>query len=68
MIKTFYFENAKYRVGDGGGSEVILAVDYRNGKYKVLGRSPVLKQQASFVAESLIKRKRNVNFSDNIKV
>ena len=68
MIKTFYFESAKYRVGDGGGNEVILAVDYRDGKYKVFGRSPVLGQQAGLVAKSLIRRKRNVNFSDNIKV
>ena len=73
-IKKFLFDKAQYRLEDDGGNVVLLAVDYENGRFDLLDVAFVdlgmreLKDEACLMARSLIKRKRGVNFSDNIKL
>ena len=74
VIKRFLFDKAQYRLEDGWGNTILLAVDYKNGRFDLvnvtLGNIGIgdLRDEAGRVAHSLIKKKRGVNFSDNIKV
>ncbi|MEK7091339.1 MAG: hypothetical protein AAB887_02425 [Patescibacteria group bacterium] len=74
-IKKFYFDRAKYRVGDGQGNEVFMGIDYKNGRFKLTELEVVDRQSmrsfitmVNMVAEGLIKKKQNVNFSDRIEL
>ena len=74
-IKKFYFDRAKYRVGDGRGNEVFMVIDYKNGRFKLVELEAAdRKSMISFitivnmVAVGLIKKKQNVNFSDRIEL
>lgn len=74
-INKFYFDRAKYRVGDIQGNEVFMVIDYKNGRFKLtelevanrLSMRSFMKQ-VNMVAVGLIKKKQNVNFSDRIEV
>lgn len=73
-ISKFYFDKAKYYLADVDGNQVFMAIDYKGGKFKVIEVNLVnknmrlLKNQAQNIAANLILRKRNVNFSDTIRV
>lgn len=73
-ITKFYFDKAKYTLADAGGNTVLMAIDYKGGKFRVITKSVVnkqkmnmLKDQAQLIAADLLIRKHNVNFSDKIK-
>lgn len=73
-IKRFLFDKAQYRLEDGWGNVILLVVDYKNGHFDLVnvafGNMGIgdLRNEAGLVAHSLIKRKRGVNFSGNIKL
>ncbi len=73
-IKKFLFDKAQYRLEDGQGNAVLLVVDYKKGRFDlvdvILGNVGIgdLRNKAGLVARSLIKRKRGINFSANIKL
>lgn len=72
-IKQFFFDKAKYRVGDKVGNEVFLAIDYKNDAFRIgvirrrddgLSR---LKRDVAVVARDLLSRKHNINFAKKFK-
>lgn len=73
IVTKFYFQNAKYLVGDDNGNEVFLKIDYKNSYYAI---NPVTKtatiktfmDQVKIVAQKLIIKKHGVNFSDRIEI
>ncbi|MEK7163876.1 MAG: hypothetical protein AAB768_01890 [Patescibacteria group bacterium] len=68
-ITKFYFDKAKYLVGDALGNEFFLEVDYKNGKFKLSGKLPnPQKTNIETFALDLIKRKHGINFSDKINL
>ena len=69
------FDSASYKLGDEYGNEVLMAVDYAVGEYKIKPLkeknkffAKTLKKRAGEIAADLLKRKHRVNFSDRIKV
>jgi hypothetical protein len=68
-IKSFLFDKAQYRVGDENGNELLMKVDYKNGKYALVDlefsneKMKSLKREAGEIATDLIKRKSKVNFA-----
>ena len=69
VITKFYFDKAKYLVGDYLGIEVFLKVDYKNGKFRLSQELPEPQNtQVKIYAQDMIKRKHGLNFSDNIKI
>ncbi len=61
-ITKFYFDSAKYLVGDDE-DEGLLAIDYKNNKFSYSGK---LKKEVGKIAKDLLKRKHNVNFADKM--
>lgn len=69
VITKFYFDQARYLIGDDFGHKVFMEIDYKKGGYKLSGQMPdQLKMQIDIVATNLIKKKQNVNFSDRIEI
>ncbi|MBI2008148.1 hypothetical protein HYS82_00645 [Candidatus Amesbacteria bacterium] len=70
-ITKFYFDKAKYLVGDDGGNEIYLVMDYKKGEYKIVrrkGGDQKFLGRVAEVANGLIKRKQGLNFSDRIQI
>ena len=71
-INKFMFDKARYRLGDDSGNEIFVAIDYKMGNFRLIELRNVdekmkkLKNEEGLVARDLLKRKRNVNFSDKI--
>ncbi|MEK7188617.1 MAG: hypothetical protein AAB685_02070, partial [Patescibacteria group bacterium] len=75
MINKFYFDRARYLVADVIGNEIIMAIDYKHARFRLIKLRLIesramqqLKVQAAVLAKDLINRKHNVNFSDTIRV
>ena len=70
VITKFYFDHAKYLVGDDVGNEAFLKIDYKNSKYRILPIkvTSAFKEKVAFVAKKLIIKKHNINFSDRIEI
>lgn len=74
IITKFYFDRATYRVGDDFGNEVFVEIDYKNGLFNLFASKVAekgfrqLESQAGAVANILIKKKHNINFSDRIEI
>lgn len=68
LITKFYFDKAKYLVGDDMGNDAHLKIDYKNSRFVVSKTDPLFRQKVSLVAKSLIAKKHNVNFSDRIEI
>lgn len=75
VITKFYFDKAKYHVGDGRGNEVFMVINYKNGRFKLtklaVADRPSMRSfitKVNIVAVGLIKKKQNINFSDRIEI
>jgi len=73
IITKFYFDRAKYRVGDDFGNEVFVEIDYKNRRFViseiiVIQNAFEFKQKVVFMAQQLIAKKHNINFSDRIEI
>lgn len=69
VITKFYFDHARYLVGDGVGADVYLDINYRIGDFHIIGDpSRDLKNQLENIGHDLVSRKHGVNFSDKINV
>lgn len=70
-ITKFYFDRARYLVGDDSGNEVYLEMDYKNAKFEMQMSKSVNQQfleKVEQVAKDLLVRKHGVNFSDRIQI
>ncbi|MBI5358832.1 hypothetical protein HZB69_04375 [Candidatus Amesbacteria bacterium] len=68
IITKFYFDRAKYLIGDDFGNEAILKIDYKNSRFTISKTNPLFKQKVTLVAKRLIVKKHNINFSDRIEI
>ena len=73
IITKFYFDRATYRVGDDFGNEVFVEIDYKNSQFVIseinsLQNISEFKQKIVLMAQQLITKKHNVNFSDRIEI
>lgn len=68
FITKFYFDNAKYLVGDDWGNKAFLQIDYKNSRFVISKTNPLFKQKVALVAQKLIAKKHDVNFSDRIEI
>ena len=73
IITKFYFDRATYRVGDDFGNEVFVEIDYKNSQFVIseinsLQNISEFKQKIVLMAQQLITKKHNVNFSDRIYI
>lgn len=68
VITKFYFDRAKYLVGDDLGNEAFLKIDYKNSRFLISKTNPLFKQKVALAAQRLIVKKHNVNFSDRIEI
>lgn len=73
-ISRFYFDKAKYRLTDALGNEVLMAIDYKNARFRlrevtVFDKENMakLRSRVNRIATDLIRRKHDVNFSGTIK-
>lgn len=66
IVTKFYFDKAKYLVGDDFGNKAFLKIDYKNRKFVISKTNSLFKQKVALVAKKLIIKKHNVNFSDRI--
>ena len=68
VITKFYFEHARYLVGDSIG-DVYLDINYRIGNFNIVGNpSGDLKIQLENIGNDLVSRKHGVNFSGKINL
>jgi hypothetical protein len=69
VITKFYFDHARYLVGDGVGEDIYLDVNYKIGNFEIVGKpSADLKIQLEHIGHDLVNRKHGVNFSDKIEI
>lgn len=68
IVTKFYFDKAKYLVGDDFGNEAFLKIDYKNSRFTISKTDSFFRQKVALVARQLIARKHNVNFSDRIMI
>jgi len=68
-IKSFLFQKAQYRLEDKLGNTVILTINYWEGEYEVKTLLFIddsidkLNDEATGIAQDLLKRKHKVNFA-----
>ncbi len=70
-IKTFEFDSAYYRLDDGHGDQVSLAIDYKNNRYSItsvaraatIRPNPAFRRHIAIIAADLLARKHGQNFA-----
>lgn len=74
MIKSFYFQSAKYLISDEFGNQLLLENNYRDRSYRMVilrkKTSAIVKlqQRLNWVATDLLSRKHGVNFAYKFKL
>lgn len=68
-ITKFYFQRAKYLVGDENGNEVYMKINYKGAKFEIQSLRvndrdsfKLLERRVGKLAKELILRKHKVNF------
>jgi hypothetical protein len=65
-ITRFEFDSAQYKI-DNNLDSLLLQVDYKNRKYKIVSKNKLSKEftnEVRKIARDLLKRKHGVNFAE----